>query len=174
MLIAAALALLAPQDAGPLEPAREGFVLCYGPRVDDQGTCEGVSQFSFDAEGSITNNSVMMLASDPPITLRSSLKVYIRDREECSMIADPADMITAIIIGDQPLDGEAFKAMSDAMAAALRENLGVGEYCTTYVPIGDGVLEAITSVNGIEKPSTRNRAIWIDPNEGWRIAPRSE
>jgi hypothetical protein len=173
LLIAAALALLSVQNTDPLAPAREGRILCYGPQAD-QRACEGFSRFSFEGDGRITNASVTVLASDPPITMRSSLKVYIRDGAECTMIADPADMFTAILVGDQPLQGEAFKTMSDGMAAALRENLGIGEYCTTYAPIGDGVLETITSVNGVPKPSTRNRAIWIDPNEGWRIAPRTE
>ncbi|RZI99920.1 MAG: hypothetical protein EON90_09575 [Brevundimonas sp.] len=158
----------------PLAPARAGLLQCYAAAIDiDRKICAGISTYTFNADGSITTTSVNVMNDDPVILLGAASVVYVRDGAECSRIADHADHFTTIDVDGVRLEGEDLAMARRNLADIITATLGNGEYCTRYTRKADGGIEAVTSVNGVEKPETRSQVLWIRPEDGWRAVPLS-
>jgi len=154
----------------PLAPAREGLVQCYGVHVERK-TCDGIGAYSVGQDGVLTNNSMNVMSVEPLVLMRATSKVYVRGEAECSMVTDPASMIVGLEVDGAALEGEQFEILRQEIAAGLKANLGTGEFCTTYHPGQNGLLRATVTVNGVEKPQVENTALWVRPEDGWRVAP---
>lgn len=170
MIILLAVLAAVPQqaDADPLAPARAGMVQCYGVHPE-QKTCNGISRYRFNDDGTITNESVNIARAEPLTLFHARSTVYVRDGAECTMITDPAALFTAVEVDGVPVDEEALDGFRAIMGDVVRTSVGVGEYCTRYRQNPDGTLQALTTVDGVEKPGTLNTVLWVSPDDGWRV-----
>jgi hypothetical protein len=171
MLLMALLALAAAApDAGPLEPARAGLLQCYGPNRANR-TCNAIGAYRFEADGVIWNDARNMIMAVPEVVLYASSKVLVRDNAECAASTDLERDITAVEVDGVPLGGEIFQTVRKQIADSRQASIGDGEYCSTYHPSPDGTLRAVVTLDGVELPAFESTVLWIDPADGWALAP---
>jgi hypothetical protein len=169
MLLMTLLAIAAaPQDAGPLEPARSGQVQCYGPDVGRK-TCNAIGAYRFQPDGVIWNDARNMIGADPAVVLQATGKVYVRDGAECARPENRAEEITGIEVNGVPLEGQMFETVRRQIADNMQTLLGSGEFCSTFHPNPDGTLRAVVTTDGVERPEFESTVLWIDPAEGWTL-----
>lgn len=169
LIAAAALALLVPQDAGPLEPGRAGKLQCYGPNVAAK-TCTAIGAYRFEADGTIWNDARNQIAASPAVVLYATGRVYVRDGAECANSENRAEEITRIDVDGVELPREQFLIARQQIAANVQQVLGDGEFCSTYAPNPDGSLKASVSINGVARPEFESTVLWIEPDAGWTLA----
>jgi hypothetical protein len=169
LIAAAALALLAPQDVGPLEPGRAGKLQCYGPNVAAK-TCTAIGAYRFDADGTIWNDARNMISASPQVVLHATGKVYVKDGAECAHPLNRAEEITRIDVNGAALEGAQFTAARQQIADNINLVLGDGEFCSTYVPNPDGTLKAAVTIDGVARPEFESVVLWIEPDAGWTLA----
>ena len=168
-MLVAALALLIAQDAGPLEPGRNGLVQCYGPDVAGK-TCRAIGAYRFGADGVIWNDARNLINDTPRVVLHATGKVYVRGDAECARPENRAEEITGVEVDGVALAGEQFEAVRRQIADGIQASLGDGEFCTTYHPNPDGSMRAVVTVDGVERPEFQSTVRWVDPAEGWTLS----
>lgn len=174
MLLMALLALaVAAPDAGPLEPARTGLVQCYSPDLKNR-TCNAMGAYRFEADGVIWNDARNMVLAIPQIVIYASSKVLVRGDAECALSTDIEADITAVEVDGVPLAGDLYQTVRKQIADGRQAAFGEGEFCSTYHPNPDGTLRAVVTLDGVERPEFESTVVWIDPADGWTLAPPTD
>lgn len=167
--LAVATALQAPAD--PLAPARQGQVECFGFDTARK-TCRAIGAYRFTADGTIFNDAANLVNAEPSVVMRTSSPVYVKDGAECTRVAPMRDQITVIEVNGTRLEGEQFTAVRDQLAAALDGLFPTGsEFCGRYEAQPDGSVMQRLWVDGVAQPDKDDAFRWVDPAEGWRVAP---
>ncbi|MES2834447.1 MAG: hypothetical protein V4707_07065 [Pseudomonadota bacterium] len=161
------LALSGPAETDPLAPAREGMAQCYTPNKAAR-TCRALANYEFHADGTITNYAVVLVNPTPLIVMRAETMVHISHGAVCGTSSDSD--IRGFVIDGQTLAGPLDQQLRDA-SAAMRAAGPQGETCTTYIAGPDGALAYSVSVGGQSQPDTGDTVLWVNPNEGWKVAP---
>lgn len=170
MLIAALLSLTiaGPAEIDPLAPAREGMAQCYTPNKAAR-TCRALAKYEFHADGTITNYAEVLINPTPLIVMRAEAPVYIEDGAECGVVSD--DDIQEFFMDGAPVPPALQQQLQDAMMAVRAEHIPEGEYCTVYKPNSDGTLTGVVTIDGEPWPDGEDIVLWVNPAEGWKVAP---
>ena len=161
-----ALAASAPlQAADPLAPAREGRLQCHEPDAARK-TCAALAGYTFAADGTILNQSEVMLNPSPLIVMRDEEPVEIRDGAVCGPLGGFEDAV--FTVDGQPAD-PAMAGMIRTQVSAAFSALGT-EGCTRYTPQGEGWLAEV-SIDGAARPEFNQPVIWVSPSDGYTVRP---
>jgi hypothetical protein len=165
-----ALGTMALADPGPLAPARDGLVQCYEPNVE-QKTCQSIASYRFETNGRILNKAETVLGDNPRIVLIAEAEVYVRDGAECSSESVSPDHILSVEVDGLALSGDDLAGISQVIATAINEEVGEGEFCSTYHHKPDGSMTALVTVS--EQPRADLSAVvrWVRREDGWRLEP---
>lgn len=162
------LALVGPAEIDPLAPAREGMAQCYTPNKAAR-TCRALATYEFHADGTITNSAEVLVNPAPLVVMHSAAPVFIRGEAECGD-TDPESVDYRFEIDGRPADSPTSAQLRAAIVAAF-DQLPDGEFCTVYVPNGDGFLTGVVTINGERWPEGDDTVLWVDPADGWKVAP---
>jgi len=167
MLAIAVLTITAAQ-ADPLENARAGQLQCYRPDTARK-TCAALSGYSFNKDGTISNQAQVLLSPQPVVVMRTISPVSLKGEAVCG-VARKEDIDTAtILVNGSPLpEDQAAQARNQIFAAM--QGLQGQEVCTTYVAEGDHLTTKIT-LNGQPKPEFTQTVIWVKPADGYTVSP---
>lgn len=167
MLAAAALVVTAA-NADPLANAREGQLQCYKPDTARK-SCGALSGYTFNKDGSISNQAQVLLSPQPLVTMRTVSPVSMKGEAVCG-VARKQDIDTATILVDgSPLPEDKAVEARNQISAAM-QGLQGQEICTTYVAEGDHLITKIT-MNGQPKPEFTQTVIWVKPTDGYTVSP---
>lgn len=161
-----ALAAAAPvQAADPLAPAREGRLQCHSPDTARK-TCAAMAGYTFASDGTILNQSEVMVNPSPLIVMRDSEPVFIRDGAVCGRLGGFEDAV--FLINGHPTEAATANLLRQQIVAAFA---GFGtEVCTTYVTEGDA-LRAEVAVDGQRRTDLDQSLIWVSPADGYSVRP---
>lgn len=166
--LALTLALAGPapvQAADPLAPAREGRLQCHSPDTARK-TCAALAGYTFASDGTILNQSEVMVNPSPLIVMRDSEPVYIRDGAVCGRVGGFED--TVFLINGHPTEAATANMLRQRVVAAF-DGFGT-EVCTTYVTEGDA-LRAEVAVDGQRRTELDQSLIWVSPADGYSVRP---
>ncbi|NBB52975.1 hypothetical protein GVN24_32360 [Rhizobium sp. CRIBSB] len=170
MLVATllSLTLTGPLDTDPLAPARDGMAQCYTPNKAAR-TCRAIGTYEFHADGTITNFAEVLMNESPLVVMRAQSKVYIRDGAECGPVSDSD--IREFLLDGSPVGPELHAQLRDVVVAARAANMPDGEYCTVFKSNDDGTMTGVVTIDGKEWSQGDDIVLWVDPAEGWKVAP---
>lgn len=171
MFVAAllSLTLVGPAEVDPLAPAREGMAQCYTPNKAAR-TCRALATYEFHADGRIINYAEILMNPTPLVVMLIEAEVRIVGDAECS-VTEPQDARYRFVIDGRPADPDMSTQLREVVVASLTEMAGGGEVCTTYAPNGDGTLTGLATIDGQPWPEGNDTLLWVDPAEGWKVAP---
>lgn len=152
--------------ADPLAPARAGKLLCQTPDAATK-TCLMLTEYSFGADGRITNRYEVMLTKSPWLTVRISAPIAVKDGAVCGYLegTEKAEVFTE----GKPADAETTAKIRDGLQQLYSPFQGK-DACTRYTANGD-VYDAALSIGGVASNGPPERVIWVDPAEGWAVKP---
>ncbi len=170
LALVTSLAACGPVEAAdPLAPARAGQLQCYTPDPARK-TCRALAGYTFEAGAggeTILNQAEVLMATDPVRTVKTVSPVFVRGDSVCGRVQPLADAV--FLIDGRPADA----AMADRLRrdfTARRAAMTGREVCTRYLPFRDQLVPAV-SVDGVEREPGDDRVIWVEPNDGWTVAP---
>lgn len=162
----ALLALVALQ-ADPLEPAWHGRWQCFSPN-EGAHTCFALATYTSEG-GRLFNPAQILVSSNPSIVITITEEVYREGDAVCSRTFPDYSNATFQIDG-APASPEA--------QATLRQEYTPPPYsgpprhdCVTLHPEADGRFMIEVTADGVRDPSGDFVIRWVDPAEGWRVAP---
>ncbi len=161
---------LSAASTDPLAPARDGQVQCYTPDIPRK-TCRAIGSYRFEADGRIINEAENMLNEEPFVVMRARDEVYVRDRAVCATDAFQEGHIQSVEVDGATLEGANLTSVRSRLAASFREEIGTGEYCSTYHAEADGSFRAIVTVDGVRRADSDDTVLWVRREDGWRVAP---
>lgn len=174
-LVALALALVAfaspgqpAAPMGPLSPAAEGKIQCFGyDRA--RKTCNSMASYAAGPGDTIENTSTLLIARDPPIVMTSISPVTIEGERVCGAIrAEDLQTATFLVSGAPPPEDVA-ATLRDGLLKAMTAMIGK-RACVTFVPDG-GDFVARATMDAVPQPDSDQPVIWVSPGEGWKVAP---
>jgi hypothetical protein len=157
----------AAQTADVLAPARVGQLQCFEPNATAK-TCQALGGYTFASSGVIENAAeVLITPSAPVIVMRVTTPVTIRNNAICGPIT-PADIARATFTVD---GAPASEAQTASIRSSIQESPMMNvDTCISVTPV-DGGLRAETSIGGTPRPEMNQRVVWVNANDGWRVAP---
>lgn len=164
ILVLMAAAVTAPLP-DPIAPANEGKLQCFSPNLAAK-TCASLNKFSRSPDGAIDNESTVLIAVTPLVTMTTISPVTITGRRVCA-VTTPAVIAAAhfTISGAVP---------DDAHTAELKAKVTKGygpilghTVCTLFEADGSGFTAHI-SLDGLPSPGVDQRVIWV--GDGWTVA----
>lgn len=152
--------------ADPLAPARAGKLLCQTPDAAAK-TCLMLTDYSFGADGQITNRYEVMLTKSPWLTVRVSAPVTVKDGAVCGLLegTEKAEVFTE----GKPADAETTAKIRDGLKQLYSPFEGK-DACTSYTANGD-VYDAALTIGGVASKGLPERVIWVDRADGWAVKP---
>lgn len=162
LVLAAAAAL-----SGPLAPAAEGKVECYGADAARK-TCRSMGAYAVDPKGRILNEAMVVLADKPNLIVVQTISpVTVKAGKVCGAIS-PRDIDEArFMVDDQVLSADQAKPLRDQFRAAMASMTGK-EVCTAHVRRGAGSV-AVAAVNGVIDHKLDQDVRWVSRNDGYRL-----
>lgn len=146
-----------------LQPARQGQIQCYQPDLDAK-TCRIMAAFSFEADGRILNTAQMLMDETGPAVLVITSPVVVKNRAVCGSL-EHLPKARFVVAGQPATSGQ---------DAGYRLMLSViprkGEVCARWVGTGDGYM-AYGALDGKPQKDLDQPMIWVEPGEGFAVAP---
>jgi hypothetical protein len=168
LIIAAASAAISANPANPIEPADRGMVECFSPNEAEK-TCEAIGSYFKAADGQLISKAVMLISPEPLVKMELAAPVFIRDGAICGKITLPDILKARFITATGPLDAARTAIVRARLKATMSAKLNI-ESCYRYTQ-GDNIIFAAATVNGREVPEHGRTMIWVDPSEGYKVAP---
>lgn len=169
-MLAAVLMLLAPagapDDADPLAPARAGELLCIQPDTTAK-TCLAIANYSFAADGTITNTLKTMINPMPLITMQTVSNPQVEDGAICAVIKTETFDAAVIEMDGAAASPEVDAAIRPKLQAAVAPLAGK-KACQKIHPDGDHLTSDVT-MDGVAQPDRTRTVLWIKPDEGYRV-----
>jgi hypothetical protein len=166
-LIALAGAPAAPAYPDPLAPAADGKMQCFAPT--DHKTCASIASYVSGGNGSFANIAKVLLSADPPVVIRTTSQVTIRDGAVCGAVLREDITSGSLTVNGQPIPPDKATPVLQQIADQLTPIIG-HEICSTYVPDGPGFISKAT-MDGKPQPDQDQKMIWISPGDGYTVAP---
>jgi len=168
----AALALLLTFGAtgdfpNPIGPAAQGKLQCHMPDRARR-TCQSLAGYRRDGRGGFLNDAEVLLSPEALLTMRTTTPVVIRDGAICGPLSRESLEKATFLADGEALDSE----KTASLRAMLIENSATmldREVCTRYTVSGDHLV-AHAVLDGKPDETTMD-VIWVDPAEGYRVAP---
>jgi len=152
--------------ADPLAPARAGKLLCQTPNAAAK-TCRMLTEYSFGADGHITNRYEVMLSNSPWLNVRLSAPVVVKDGAVCGPLNGTEK--AEVFAEGKPADAETTAKIREGLRQLYGPFEGK-EACTAYRANGDAY-DAALSIGGVSSKGPPERVIWVDRADGWAVKP---
>jgi len=170
--IGAAIILIAaqvtPAATDPLLPARSGQGQCYAPDVARK-TCRAFAQYKFSNDNKIENIAQVLISKNGPVVMLTASPVTIRAGAVCSALRAEDVRAAGFVVAGQPASDAVAEQIRKQILPAFSSQLGK-EICTTYVPADSGFTTKVT-VDGVAHAEMMDKVIWVNPNDGYAVAP---
>lgn len=170
-IFAGALALMAAApaaNADPLAQARDGALQCYKPDAARK-TCMALAGYVFRDDGTITNNADTLLSPQPPLVMRTSSSVTIKNDAVCGVMRQEDIERADLFLNGSPLPADQAASVRAQIIPMLAKQFGL-EICTAYVGAGPKVTAQV-SINGTANPAFTQEVLWVKPSDGFHVAP---
>ncbi len=167
MLLLAAAVADAPAD--PMEPATRGMLQCHAPD-DVKKTCKSLASYTAKGDGTYTNDAILLIAPDGPLTLRTSSIVRVKDGAICGTLTTKQFDKAQLFYGDTVIPPGRADPILDRIEDAMTSFIGK-EICSTYTPGENGLLVASPTVDGAARPELKQNIRWVSPGDGYKVAP---
>jgi hypothetical protein len=146
-----------------LRPARQGQVQCFQPNIDAR-TCKIMAAYSFEDDGRILSTTQALMDETGPAVLVVTSPVVVRNRSVCGNLENLPK--ASFVVAGQPATPGQESGYRLMLSVAPRK----GEVCARWVGDGNGYV-AYGSLDGKPKKDFDQRMIWVEPGEGYRVAP---
>lgn len=146
-----------------LQPARQGQIQCFQPNIYAR-TCKIMAAYSFADDGGIQSTAQMLMDETGPAVLVLTSPVVIKDRSVCGNLENLPN--AHFVVAGQPATSGQEAGYRLMLSVAPRR----GEVCARWVGDGNGYM-AYGSLDGKPKRDLDQRMIWVEPGEGYRVAP---
>jgi hypothetical protein len=156
------------QTSDVLAPARSGQLQCFEPNAAAK-TCQSLGSYVFGADGAIENVAEILLMPSPLIVMRASGPVTVENGAICGPLRAEDIANATFTVNGSPASAEEATQIRAAMQQQLAPMIGV-QNCITLTPDGGG-FRADSTIAGAPRPDLTQRTIWVDANDGWRVAP---
>lgn len=167
LLMAAAFAT--DPVADPISPAKGGMLQCYVPD-DTNKTCRSLAGYVAKDDGSYVNDATVLISLEPLVTLQTSSIVRVKDNAICGPVTEREFQAGKVLLDGQTLPPSTASAIRAQVGKAMASFIGK-EICTTYTPGAGAWLVADVTVDGVARPDLRQNVRWVQPTDGYRIAP---
>jgi len=169
--LAVALSAAAAAQAGQLPPpiaqAANGKIQCYQPNITTK-SCQSLAGYRAEANGTIDNTAVVMIAPKPLITMETVTPVEVKNGQVCGKTHAQDIAAAKLTVDGKPVEGPQADAMRQRIGAAFAPMFD-HEICTAYVADGDGFIARATD-NGAPM-SESPKVIWVSPSDGYKVGP---
>jgi hypothetical protein len=153
----------------PIAPAANGQLQCYSPDTARK-TCNSLASYKPGANGTIDNIAVVLISSNPVITMEASSPVEIKDSKICGKIRKQDIGAAKFKVGGQSLDATQAAPLRQQMRRSYA-NIFDREICTAYLDKG-GILLSKATLDGVPMPaSTDQQVLWVSPRDGYGVGP---
>lgn len=164
-LLAIALAGSALAAADPVAPARSGQQQCYSPNREAK-TCRAINAYSFEGRKVIVHARTLLSA---PIIMLREAEVDTSSGAICGRIRGEDLDRTTFLIRGQPASAKDTADLRKEVKAQYADLIGK-LFCTSYKGRGPE-LTAGVSIDGVPQKDVSDQMLWIDPKDGWQVAP---
>jgi hypothetical protein len=152
----------------PLEPANAGMLLCILPDEPAEKFCASLVQYLPGEGGVIETFEQAMLGDDSPISWEGSYPQALEDGRICNR------MLPEHAAAFRMSDGTGAEAILVKLArqymVALARAMSGHDVCAGFETDADGV--ALTTwFDGQVSTLPVRRAIWVSPEDGYRVGP---
>jgi hypothetical protein len=145
-----------------LAGARDGLTQCFQPNVYDK-TCKIMATYSFDGDR-VTSTAQMLMDETGPAVLVVSAPVTVRGGVLCGQLDNLSN--ARFVVAGQPATPSQDSGYRMMLSLMPRK----GEVCARWVADGHGYIVHGT-LDGKPKPDFDQRMIWVEPSEGFKVAP---
>ncbi|MBO9623128.1 MAG: hypothetical protein J7500_10495 [Sphingomonas sp.] len=152
--------------ADPLASAREGKIQCIQPNKEKK-TCLGLASLTVRPDGSFDSVARVMIAPTPAIVMETRSSGKAEGDALCAVIRQQDYANARITIEGAPADAATGDAIRGQLVGAVAP-LDGKKACSRAVPEGD-VLRLDVTVEGTARPDLTRRAIWVRPDEGYKL-----
>jgi len=156
--------VLAGASVDPLKPARSGRIQCHNPDLARR-SCEAMSRFVFLQDGGVVAMAAVKISDHPLTIVQTVTPVTVREGQVCGDLQDTR--ISQLMIEGRPARPEESKEVGDALREVWREDFGKPS-CSRYTAEGE-LLTVETTVDGVPRPDSRRRMMWVDHDSGFGI-----
>ena len=146
-----------------LRPARQGQIQCFQPNIDAR-TCKIMAAYSFEADGRILSTTQALMDETGPAVLVVTSPVVVKGRSVCGSLEHLSK--ARFVVAGQPATPGQESGYRLMLSVAPRK----GEVCARWVGDGSGYI-AYGSIDGKPKRDLDQRMIWVEPGEGFTVAP---
>lgn len=151
----------------PIEPANEGKLLCLGPDTA-QKTCSDLTRYARAEDGVVWSHTFAFIEEDLHVTARGSSPVEIKNGSVCDRLRpEHVEAFEFAIAPDavgQAFDAKFYKDFTIAIARAMMHH----DLCMVFVP-GSADITVKYMINGEQSRLPDERAIWVSPEDGYRV-----
>jgi hypothetical protein len=162
------MALAEPARVEPLGPALAGQLQCYSPNEAEK-TCQSIDRFRPLGNGRFSDAVAVRLVGDPLIIAEFTLSYGTKGDAFCNMLR-PGDLAAARITkSGRPMPAKEAAALRRLLIEAMASYMNK-EACTVLEESDEGLV-ARTRVNGVYDPGVDQYVKWVDPADGYRVAP---
>lgn len=152
--------------ADPLAPAREGKIQCLAPNKEKK-SCIGIASYTVLPDGSFDTAARVLIAPMPAIVMETRSSGKKEGDALCSIIRRQDYAGARISIEGAPADAVTGEAIRSQLLSAIA-TLDGKKACSHIVPEGE-VLRIDVTVEGTARPDLTQRAIWVRPDEGYKL-----
>ena len=153
----------------PIDRAADGQMQCFAPDTARK-TCRSLAAYRPGADGGVDNIAIVLVSSDPVITMRTVSPVTVKAGQVCGPIRAEDFQGAQFSIGGQPADDNQTTELRQAIADAMKDVIGK-ETCTAFVPAQGGAFTAKATIGGVAQPGADMPVIWVSPSDGYKVAP---
>lgn len=172
MLILAMIGLLPSSIAfaneDPFAPAKAGKIECLAPDSEKK-TCAVMTRYEWDGNGNVFGEDELLLAANPPTSIRGRDLVTINGSEVCGVVNKASRENVTYLRNGVPLpEGEQAEML---LADSQKYSEYVGKtFCKDFSPY-ESVFIVQISIDGQELPSATTRMKWVSRDDGYSLAP---
>jgi hypothetical protein len=167
LLALAATPALAASLSGPLAPAAKGESQCFGPDLAAR-TCQSMSTYRLE-KGGISDVATILISKSPVIVMTTVAPVRIEGERVCGPIRAEDIAAASFTVDGRPADAEQTSALDGKLTDAMKDLFG-HDICVAFTRNGDGFL-ATSTMDGVPRRDEGQKAIWVSPTDGYRVAP---
>lgn len=170
--------LLAAATSAPAAPAqtdypagiRAGKLLCSNPDPAAK-TCSNIDSFIRAADGTLTDTGETLLASEPLVTLETSVIVHAEGATNCGVL-ELADLKKARVrVNGELLPPDRNALVVDKIVEKMSPLAG-RKACETLHMDGGKLIKS-ANMEGVDVKIPDKPVAWIAPGDGYRVAPTS-
>ncbi|MBX7248477.1 MAG: hypothetical protein K1X35_05420 [Caulobacteraceae bacterium] len=143
--------------------ARDGQIQCFQPEIYSK-TCKIMATYRFEDDGRIFSTAQMLMDENGPAVLVVTAPVEVKDGALCGQL-DVLPTARFVVAGQPATPGQesGYRLM---LSMAPRK----GEVCARWIADGHGYV-VHGSLDGKPQRDFDQRMIWVDPSEGFQVAP---